>query len=433
VSPCPSSEPEIKLKPNPPPQAGGGGALCVVQASEQVVKDIHAEKAPTVIEPEPHKTILDSVTNCLSFAPSLQKAFTAYAQDEKLKETDKAGIKTRISLFSNQLSVFSNLVNLVLPNSKAFEGINKIVDVFGQYTYRAMIGISAFAKFTKVSKNNDLIASVMSFVKTIFALNAQSLLALPFRLLGVKAKFNLPFENFYSWLGATNGPMNVSSAAANAMMTKAGFKTAGESLSAFKQQFVDVKNVIKERGLYRALKVKAGEGAGVHGTLGGTLQFIGFLMKQIGLIIKPKHAVFGEALAHSGSIIRNQIACVLTDIERFHPEKMEKGKIESVASGVDYTIEGVLDEAQQIGWVQEKAGKQIRALMGLFGTWAAATNAESVNEDRKDFHGTPLIKGEAGGIKYVGAMLEAMLKANAGHSVPKSLLPKSWFGAHDAA
>lgn len=422
VLPCPSPESESKLKLNQPVPTGKN--VVPIISAGHLVKDIHSETnllAAPPIAAEPRKTIFDAFANFLSFNPALQKAFLTYGNDKKLSEIDQNGIKTKISLFSNQLSVFSNLVSLILPNSKALEGVNKIVDVVGQYTYRAMIGISAFAKFTKVSKNNDLIASVMSFVKTIFAFNAQNILALPLKMLGIKANLNLSFKNFYSWLGFTNGPMNISSAAANAMMSKQGFKTPGESLSVFGEQITDTIKAFKEKG-FKALDPRTG--VGTHGTLGGTLQLAGFLMKQTGLIMKDKHPGLGSALARSGGMLRNNVACWLTDIERFSLGNMRAGKIESVASGTNYSIEGILDELQQEEGINNKLGKQIRALMGLFGTWAAATNAEAVHEERNDFEGKSLIKGDVNLASFAKGMIEATIKANIGHSIPKGMADK---------
>lgn len=375
---------------------------------------------------EPRISIYDNCVNLLKPFPALKNAFELYAKDQKLAETDAQGIKTKISLLSNQLSVYSNLLSLVIPDKPAFEKVNKVIDKVGQFTYRSMIGISAFAKFTKVSQNNDLIASVMSFAKTIFALNAQNLLAVPLRAAGVKANLNLPFENFYSWLGFTNGPMNISSAAANTRMGKEGYKNIGESLSVFKDQITETterfKNALTSSNpLVELAKVfDPRNGVGVHGTLGGVLQLTGFLMKQTGLIIKDK-VPFGEALVHSGSMLRNNIACWLTDIERFSLGNMKSGKVESVASGVNYSIEGVLDELQQIEAVDKRFGKPIRALMGLFGTWAAATNAEGVKEERKDFEGKSLIGDNVNLASYGLGMLKAAIKANLGHSLPPAM------------
>jgi hypothetical protein len=313
---------------------------------------------------------------------------------------------------------------LVIPNKPAFEKINKAIDFISQYSYRGMIGISAFAKFTKVAKNNDLIASVMSFIKTIFAFNAQNILSLPLKALGVKANLNLPFENFYSWLGFTNGPMNISSAAANTRMGKDGYKNIGESLSTFTEQITDTignfKQAAAKGNIFSALDPR--NGVGVHGTLGGILQFMGFLTKQTGLILKDRNAVLGNILVNIGSLIRNNIACVLTDIERFSPANMFSGKLQSGASGANYTIEGFLDLAQQNESIAKgPLGKFNRALMGLFGTWAAATNAEAVHEENTDFKGKPLIT-DLNPISYMKGLLEATIKANLGHSLPKGLL-----------
>jgi hypothetical protein len=59
--------------------------------------------------------------------------------------------------------------------------------------------------------------------------------------------------------------------------------------------------------------------------------------------------------------------------------------------------------------------------MGLFGTWAAATNAAGVHEENKDFQGKPLL-ADLNPFSYLRGMLEATIKANLGHSLPKSIL-----------
>jgi hypothetical protein len=375
------------------------------------------------LEAVPPKTIFNTCSNLLTPVPVLKNIFETYAHDKKLNTFDEQGIKTKISLLSNQVSVFSNLISLIIPNKPAFEGINKAIDFISQYSYRSMIGISAFAKFTKVARNNDLIASIMSFTKTIFAFNAQHILSFPLKALGIKANLNLPFENFYSWLGLTNGPMNISSAAANTRMGKEGYKNIGESLSTFTEQITDTidnfKQAAAKGNIFSALDPR--NGVGVHGTLGGVLQLTGFFIKQAGLAIKEKNAGISNILVHSGSMLRNNIACWLTDIERFSPDNMKAGKVESVASGTNYSVEGILDELQQEERINKVMGKQIRALMGLFGTWAAATNAEAVHEENKDFRGKPLLT-DLNPASFVKGMFEATLKANLGHSLPKGLL-----------
>lgn len=394
---------------------------------DELAKNLQQEIAQINNSPEletaPRKTIFNTCSNLLTPVPVLKNIFETYAHDKKLNILDEQGIKTKISLLSNQVSVFSNLISLIIPNKPAFEGINKAIDFISQYSYRSMIGISAFAKFTKVAKNNDLIASIMSFTKTIFAFNAQHILSFPLKALGIKANLNLPFENFYSWLGFTNGPMNISSAAANTRMGKDGYKNIGESLSIFTEQITDTidnfKQAAAKGNIFSALNPENGVGA--HGTLGGVLQLTGFFMKQAGLMIKEKNAGLGNMLEHSGSMLRNNIACWLTDIERFSIGNMMAGKVESVASGTNYSIEGILDELQQQKGINRVMGKQIRALMGLFGTWAAATNAAGVHEENKDFQGKPLLTN-ANPFSYLRGMLEATIKANLGHSLPKSIL-----------
>ena len=227
---------------------------------------------------------------------------------------------------------------------------------------------------------------------------------------------NIGFSNVYSFFGAANGPMNISSSANKRKMGAEGFKNPMESVKAFTNQLKDAFAAISENG------VKAfdpTDGTGVNGTIGGILQIIGFATKQTGLHMRNSGNAMGEALITTGNVLRDNLACFCTDLERFSIDNMERGRIQSVASGGNYSSEGVLDVLLNLPFMKPYE-RQIESLMGLFGTWAAACNTAAVKEENAEFVGDNPIPAK-NLPHFVVRVFEAMVKANAGHCLPESI------------
>ncbi|NQY80151.1 MAG: hypothetical protein HRT47_07555 [Candidatus Caenarcaniphilales bacterium] len=358
--------------------------------------------------PKPQDTIYHKFANLLSPIPPLKKAFEAYAENKEMANGTK--IQSFISKLANQVSIGANLLGLALPH-------NKFIEFAGKYAYRGMVGIAALGKFSKVSKYNDLIASGAGLFKVLSAFNVFHLLTMPLKAVGVKVpNLNISFNNVYSFFGAANGPMNISSSANKRKMGSEGYANPGESIKAFTEQFKDTFDAISKHGM-RAFDPR--NSTGVNGTVGGVLQMIGFATKQSGLIMRESGNNLGEALITAGNVLRDNFACVATDCERFSQDNMERGRIQSVASGGNYTTEGVLDVLLNLPFMKPFE-RQTESLMGLFGTWAAAANTAAVKEENAEFKSNDTLSAK-NLPEFFLSVGKAMLKANAGHCLPESI------------
>ena len=371
------------------------------------------------VEEKPTDTIYHKFANLLSPIPVLKKAFEAYAENKELGNGTK--IQSFISKLANQVSIASNLVGLVLPKNKA-------VEFAGKYAYRGMVGIAALGKFSKVSKNNDLIASTAGFFKVLSAFNVFHLLSMPLKAVGIKVpNLNISFNNVYSFFGAANGPMNISSSANKRKMSENGFANPADSVKAFAEQFKDTFGAISKYGI-KAFDPR--NSTGVNGTIGGVLQMVGFATKQTGLRMRATGNPMAEALVTAGNVLRDNVACIATDCERFSQANMERGRIQSVASGGNYTTEGVLDVLLNLPFMKPYE-RQIESMMGLFGTWAAASNTAAVKEENADYLGKD--KLSANNLpEFFLSVGKAMVKANAGHCLPEAIANK-FNGSEDKA
>ncbi len=365
-------------------------------------------------------TLFHKITDKLKVAPAVHKAFQAYANNDK-------DIQKKLSKTAIQVSLLANMSRLLFRNSKA-------AAFAGNYAYRGMVGVATLAKFTKVSKNNDAVATVASIFKTLSAFNVFHLASMPFKALGLKnLNFNIGFSNVYSFFGAANGPMNWTSAAAKRMMPKEGYQSAGDSLKAFKQQLNDTISAIKKDGMGAFDPRKS---TGANGTVGGILQMIGFGTKQTGLHLRKSGNPLAEVLVTTGNVLRDNVACVATDCERFSKDNMDNGREQSVASGVNYTTEGVLDVLLNLPFLK-KYENVVEPLMGMFGTWAAAANTAAVKEETADFKGKPYPAKNIP--EFITSAGKAMLKANSSNSLPdfmanavKNMLSKKEMSAQPA-
>lgn len=360
--------------------------------------------------PKPQDTIYHKFANLLSPIPQLKKAFEAYAENKKMPNGTK--IQSLILKAANQISILTNLLGLALPN-------NKFVKFAGKYAYRGMVGVAALGKFSKVSRNNDLIASASGLFKILSAFNVFHLLSMPLKAIGIKLpNLNISFNNVYSFFGAANGPMNISSSANKLKMSAQGYANPGDSIKAFIEQIKDTFDAIKKDGM-KAFDPRIVNG--VNGTVGGVLQIIGFAMKQTGLIMRESGNSLGEALITTGNVLRDNIACIATDCERFSQDNLERGRTQSVASGANYTTEGVLDVLLNLPFMKPFEN-QIESLMGLFGTWAAAANTAAVKEENAQFMSN---NKKLATHSLAGSLLsisKAMLRANAENILPKDIV-----------
>mgnify|MGYP001602425837 CR=1 FL=1 len=357
---------------------------------------------------KPKDTIYHRFANLLSPLPPLKKAFETYAENKEM--TNGTKVQSFISKLANQISIGANLVGLALPN-------NKFIEFAGKYTYRGMVGIAAFSKFSKVSQYNDLIASVAGLFQVLFAFNVFHILSMPLKAVGIKLpNLNISFNNIYSFFGAANGPMNISSSANKRKMSAKGYSNPGDSVKAFLEQFKDSFDAIKKYG-FGAFDPR--NSTGVNGTVGGILQLLGFATKQSGLIMRESGNNLGEALITTGNVLRDNIACIATDCERFSRANMERGRIQSVASGGNYTTEGVLDVLLNLPFMKPFE-RQIESLMGLFGTWAAASNAAAVKEENAEFTSKDTLSANSLP-EFFLSVGKGMLKANAGNCLPEGI------------